>query len=49
MIAVLQGWDLSEEEIWAQIDQACAAGAAGYIVVLAKIDQSWQPQMLKWR
>jgi hypothetical protein len=49
LISVLQGWDVNDEEVQAQIDQACAAGAAGYVVALAQIDQSWQPRMLKWR
>jgi len=49
LIAVLQGWNVNKQEIEAQIDQAGAAGAAGYVVALAPIDQSWQPRMLKWR
>ena len=49
LIAVLQGWQVSNAEIEAQISQVCAAGAAGYIVALARIDQSWQPRLAKWR
>jgi hypothetical protein len=49
VIAVLQGWDVSDGEIQAQINEASGVGAAGYIVALAKIDQSWRPRMLKWR
>ncbi len=49
LIAVLQGWQVSNAEIEAQISQARAAGAAGYIVALARIDQSWQPRLVKWR
>jgi hypothetical protein len=49
VIAVLQGWNVNKQEIEAQIEQAGAAGAAGYVVALAPIDQSWQPRMLKWR
>ena len=49
IFAVLQGWGVSDEEVQAQIDQACTAGAAGYVVALARIDQSWQPRMVKWR
>lgn len=49
LIAVLQGWDVSQAEIAAQIDHARAAGAAGYVVALAKIDQSWTPKIVKWR
>jgi hypothetical protein len=49
LIAVLQGWDVSDAEIQAQIEQARVAGAAGYIVALFRIDQSWQPRLVKWR
>jgi hypothetical protein len=49
VIAVLQGWNVSDDDIQAQIKQASAAGAAGYVVALAKIEQSWQPQLLTWR
>jgi hypothetical protein len=43
LICVLQGWDVSESELRAQIEQAQRAQAAGWLVVLAPIDQSWQP------
>jgi hypothetical protein len=49
LIAVLQGWDVSDAEIQAEIDQARGAGAAGFIVSLAEIDQSWQPRAMKWK
>jgi hypothetical protein len=49
LIAVLQSWGVTDEDVQAQIEQARVAGAAGYIVALAQIDQSWQPRMLKWR
>lgn len=49
LIAVLQGWDVSDAEIQAQIDQSQIAGAAGFVVAFAEIDQSWQPQLLKWK
>jgi len=49
LIAVLQGWDVTDREIAAQIEQAKSAGAAGYLVALAKIDQSWKPKMVKWK
>jgi hypothetical protein len=49
LIAVLQGWNVSDAEIQAQIDQVRVAGAAGYIVALSRIDQSWQPRLVKWR
>ena len=45
LICVLQGWDVTPAEIEAQKKQASEAGAAGYIVSRAKIDQGWQPQI----
>ena len=47
LICVLQGWDVTEAEIEAQKKQASEAGAAGYIVSQAKIDQRWQPRVHK--
>ena len=47
LICVLQGWDVTPAEVKAQKEQAVAAGAAGYIVSKAKIDQQWQPRIHK--
>ena len=47
MIAVLQGWGVSEQQVAAQIDQANEAGAAGYVVSMVKIEQGWQPRIVK--
>ncbi len=49
IVAVLQGWDVTEEELAAQMQQAQSAHAGGYIVTFAKIDQSWSPKIVKWR
>jgi len=49
LIAVLQGWNVSDEEVQAQIARAEEAGAAGYIVSLAKIEQRWEPRIVKWK
>ena len=49
LICVLQGWGVAAAEIEAQKKQASEAGAAGYIVSRAKIDQSWQPRIHKVR
>ncbi len=46
LVAVLQGWDASDAEIQAQIEQARSAGAGGWIVALTRIDQSWQPRII---
>ena len=46
LIAVLQGWDVTPEQIKAQITRSDEAGAAGYVVSLMKIDQSWEPRIV---
>lgn len=45
LVAVLQGWDVSEEEIQTQIQRVIDANAAGYLLVVPKIEQSWEPRM----
>ena len=47
LIAVLQGWDVSQAEIKAQQKHADEAGAEGYIVSRTEIDQTWQPRLYK--
>lgn len=47
LICVLQGWGVTAAEVEAQKKQATEAGAAGYVVSRAKIDQSWRPQIHK--
>ena len=49
LIAVLQGWELNEQQIAAQKAVAEGAGVAGFLVAYAKIEQSWQPRILKWK
>jgi len=49
LLAVLQGWNVSPEELRSQQAQAEAAGAAGWVVALAKIDQSWSPRIVAAR
>lgn len=49
LLAVLQGWDVSPEELAAQQKQAETAGAAGWVVAFAKIDQSWSPRIVPAR
>jgi hypothetical protein len=45
ILAVLQGWDVTHEQIKAQIARSKEAGAAGYVLSLTKLDQSWQPRI----
>ncbi len=47
LVAILQGWDVSVEQIEAQRNQALAAGARGYVVAKTKIDQAWSPKLFK--
>jgi hypothetical protein len=47
VIAVLQGWDVTPAERDAQIRRAEEAGAAGTVVALMKIEQGWEPQIVR--
>jgi hypothetical protein len=47
LVAVLQGWDVTPEQVAAQIAQAEAAGAAGYVVSHMKLNQDWEPRIVK--
>lgn len=49
LIAVLQGWDVTQREVMTQIAQAQLAGAGGFIVSFVTIDQSWEPRLVKWK
>ncbi len=47
LLAVLQGWNVTEAEIKAQIQRTKDAGAGGYLLSLIEIDQSWEPKIIK--
>lgn len=47
LLAVLQGWDVTEAEIAAQIQRTQEAGAGGYVLSLVEIDQSWEPRIIE--
>jgi hypothetical protein len=49
LIAVVQGWDVSEQQIQQQTDRALAAGVAGVVVSRTKIDQRWEPRVVRFR
>lgn len=49
IIAILQGWDVTAEEIDAQTVAAGTAGANGWVVAYDKIDQSWSPKIVPWK
>ncbi|MBI1900842.1 MAG: hypothetical protein HYS13_06995 [Planctomycetia bacterium] len=46
VVAVLQGWDAGPDDLAAQMARAREAKAAGYIVSLVKIEQSWEPRIV---
>jgi hypothetical protein len=49
LIAVLQGWEVTEEEQRAQIARSEESNTAGYILALTKIAQDWEPRIVKLR
>ena len=49
LIAVLQGWDVTESEIESQRRVATGAGVHGYVVIYDKMDQSWTPKIVPWK
>lgn len=44
LVTVLQGWNVSEDQIDAQLRRSQEAKSLGAVVALTPIDQSWQPQ-----
>jgi hypothetical protein len=46
LITVLQGWDVSAEEVTAQIKQADQSGAGGYIIAKTPIQSDWEPKLV---
>lgn len=49
LIAILQGHDVEPTEVAEQIARVRESGAAGYVVALNPIDQSWSPRIVKWK
>ena len=43
VIPVLEGWDVTEQEVKAQLDFASKAGARGYILATLPLDNSFRP------
>ena len=46
LIAVVQGWDVNEDERKSQIQMVTQAGAAGYLIAKFPIVQGWEPRPL---
>lgn len=49
LITVLQGWDVTPDEIAAQVQAADDSGVAGYLVSYARIDQDWEPRAFQFK
>jgi len=49
LIAVLQGWDVTPQEIQNQLGQAEKTGAAGEVVSYIPIEQSWSPRVFDFK
>lgn len=49
LIPVLQGWDAGETDIATQIQVVTKSGCDSYIVAYSKIEQRWEPKLVKWR
>ena len=47
LVAVLQGWDVTPEQIKVQITRSGDAGTAGCVVSMMKIEQDWKPVIVK--
>ena len=47
LIAVVQGWDVSQVQIEAQLTRAVEVGAAGIVVAYGEIEQAWEPHLFK--
>jgi hypothetical protein len=49
LMAVVQGWDVTDAEVAAQVERAWAARAGGVIVARVKIEQQWQPRIVRYQ
>jgi hypothetical protein len=49
IIAIIQAWDVSAEEIEAQREAAMNAGSNGFVEAYDKIEQSWSPKIVRWK
>jgi hypothetical protein len=46
MITVVQGWDVTPQQIHAQIDQSRKAGVPAVLVAETEVNQSWKPRLV---
>lgn len=48
VVAVLQGWEVTEAQRQAQVRRCREAGARGYVMALTRIDQEWEPRIISY-
>jgi len=48
LIAVLQGWNVDEDQIQSQISMARESGSAGWLLVTTPVSQAWEPRLLDY-
>lgn len=49
VVAILQGWDVDQQQIEIQRQRVMQAGAHGFVVAYDPIQQDWQPQLYQWK
>lgn len=49
LVTILQGWDVSQQQVLAQIQRSVESGAAGFLVAFTELEQSWSPKIVTWR
>ncbi len=45
LVVVLQGWNVSDEEVAAQVSHSLNSQARGILLVQPQVDQSWEPRI----
>ncbi|MCA9128274.1 MAG: hypothetical protein KDB22_14380 [Planctomycetales bacterium] len=48
LIPVLQGWNVNNDELAAQIRQVESEDVQGYVIAYAEIEQGWEPKLADW-
>ena len=46
LITVLQGWEVSPEELAAQISQSTQSGSGGYVIAKTPVLSQWEPRLV---
>jgi hypothetical protein len=49
LIPILQGWDVTPDDVRTQVERVSESAAQGYVVSLIEIDQSWTPRTIPWK